>query len=109
MLAMHLSRGVLRLRICLLTASGQVSIGDVKAATKSHTRLVSIMLANNEIGTVQPIAEIGRLLKGEGILFHTDAVQAVGHIPVDVNDLQVDFLDCLRTQVQRGKRHGNFI
>jgi cysteine desulfurase len=73
-------------------ASGQVSTGNVKAATKSHTRLVSIMLANNEIGTVQPIAEIGRLLKGEGILFHTDAVQAVGHIPVDVNDLQVDFL-----------------
>ncbi|MRR05462.1 MAG: cysteine desulfurase [Deltaproteobacteria bacterium] len=73
-------------------ASGKVSTGNVKAATKSHTRLVSIMLANNEIGTVQPIAEIGRLLKGEGILFHTDAVQAVGHIPVDVNDLQVDFL-----------------
>ena len=73
-------------------ASGQVSTGNVKAATKSHTRLVSIMLANNEIGTVQPIAEIGRFLKGEGILFHTDAVQAVGHIPVDVNDLQVDFL-----------------
>jgi len=73
-------------------ASGQVSTGDVKAATKSHTRLVSIMLANNEIGTVQPIAEIGRLLKGEGILFHTDAVQAVGHIPVDVNELQFDFL-----------------
>jgi len=72
--------------------SGQVSIENVKAVTKSHTRLVSIMLANNEIGTVQPIAEIGRLLKGEGILFHTDAVQAVGHIPVDVNDLQVDFL-----------------
>ena len=73
-------------------ASGQVSTRNVKAATKSHTRLVSIMLANNEIGTVQSIAEIGRLLKGEGILFHTDAVQAVGHIPVDVNDLQVDFL-----------------
>ena len=73
-------------------ASGQVSTGNVKAATKSHTRLVSIMLANNEIGTVQSIAEIGRLLKGEGILFHTDAVQAVGHIPVDVNNLQVDFL-----------------
>lgn len=72
--------------------SGQVSTGSVKTATKSHTRLVSIMLANNEIGTVQPIADIGRLLKGEGILFHTDAVQAVGHIPVDVNDLQVDFL-----------------
>ena len=73
-------------------ASGQVSTGNVKAAIRSHTRLVSIMFANNEIGTVQPIAEIGRLLKGERILFHTDAVQAVGHIPVDVNDLQVDFL-----------------
>jgi cysteine desulfurase len=73
-------------------ALGQISTGNVKEAIKSHTRLVSIMLANNEIGTVQPIAEIGRLLKGEGILFHTDAVQAVGHIPVDVNDLQVDFL-----------------
>ena len=75
-----------------IDASGQVSTGNVKAATKFYTRLVSIMLANNEIGTVQSIAEIGRLLKGEGILFHTDAVQAVGHIPVDVNDLQVDFL-----------------
>ena len=73
-------------------ASGKVSTGNVKAAIKSHTRLVSIMLANNEIGTVQPIAGIGRLLRGEGILFHTDAVQAVGHVPVDVNDLQVDFL-----------------
>jgi cysteine desulfurase len=73
-------------------ASGLVSTGNVKAAIKPYTRLVSVMLANNEIGTVQPIAEIGRLLKGEGILFHTDAVQAVGHIPVDVNDLQVDFL-----------------
>lgn len=73
-------------------ASGQVSTGNVMAAIKSHTRLVSIMFANNEIGTVQPIVEIGRLLKGEGILFHTDAVQAVGHFPVDVNDLQVDFL-----------------
>jgi cysteine desulfurase len=73
-------------------ASGKVSIANVKKATKAHTRLVSIMLANNELGTVQPIAEIGGLLKSEGILFHTDAVQAVGHIPVDINELQVDFL-----------------
>ncbi|MGV8058737.1 MAG: cysteine desulfurase family protein [Smithellaceae bacterium] len=71
---------------------GRVSVDSVKAAIKPHTKLVSIMLANNEIGTIQPIAEIGRLVKGENILFHTDAVQAVGHIPVDVNDLQVDFL-----------------
>lgn len=73
-------------------ASGKVSPVNVKAAIKPHTKLVSIMFANNEIGTIQPIAEIGRLLKGDGILFHTDAVQAVGHIPVGVNDLQVDFL-----------------
>ncbi|MFA6223845.1 MAG: cysteine desulfurase family protein [Desulfomonilaceae bacterium] len=73
-------------------ALGQVSTGNVKAAIKPYTRLVSIMLANNEIGSIQPIAEIGRLLKDRDILFHVDAVQAVGHIPVDVNDLQVDFL-----------------
>lgn len=72
--------------------TGRVLVDNLKAAINPHTKLVSIMLANNEIGTIQPIAEIGGLLKGEGILFHTDAVQAVGHIPVDVNDLQVDFL-----------------
>lgn len=71
---------------------GHVSVDDVKSAIKPHTKLVSIMHANNEIGTIQPIAEIGRLLKGEGVLFHTDAVQAVGHIPVNVRDLQIDFL-----------------
>ncbi len=72
--------------------TGRVSVDDVKKAIKPDTKLVSIMLANNEIGTIQPISEIGQFLKGRGILFHTDAVQAVGHIPVDVNDLQVDFL-----------------
>lgn len=71
---------------------GRVSVENVMAAIKPNTKLVSIMLANNEIGTIQPIAEIGKFLKGRGILFHTDAVQAVGHIPVNVNDLQVDFL-----------------
>lgn len=73
-------------------ASGRVSVADVEAAIRPYTKLVTIMLANNEIGAVQPIAEIGRLLKGKGILFHTDAVQAVGHIPVDVTALGVDFL-----------------
>lgn len=73
-------------------SSGMVSVKDIEAAIRPYTKLVTIMLANNEIGTVQPIAEIGRLLKGRGILFHTDAVQAVGHIPVNVADLDVDFL-----------------
>jgi cysteine desulfurase len=72
--------------------TGLISADDVIRAVQPHTKLVSIMLANNEVGTIQPITEITGLLEGKGILLHTDAVQAVGHIPVDVNDLQVDFL-----------------
>ena len=75
-----------------VNAKGLLEVEDIKATIKPYTKLVSIMLANNEIGTVQPLAEIGRVLKGKGILFHTDAVQAVGHIPVDVSRLGVDFL-----------------
>ncbi|MBM3243907.1 MAG: cysteine desulfurase NifS [Candidatus Omnitrophica bacterium] len=71
---------------------GLVSPEDVKKAIKDKTILVSIMHANNEIGTIQPIEEIGRIVKGRGVYFHTDAVQTVGHIPVDVNNLNVDFL-----------------
>jgi cysteine desulfurase len=71
---------------------GRVSIAEVEASIRPSTKLVTIMLANNEIGTIQPIAEIGQMLKDKGVLFHTDAVQAVGHIPVDVSDLGVDFL-----------------
>ncbi|MDR2733023.1 MAG: cysteine desulfurase [Spirochaetota bacterium] len=72
--------------------TGLVDAADVEAAIKPHTKLVSIMLANNEISTIQPIEEIGRLLKDKNIVLHTDAVQAVGHIPVDVKALQIDFL-----------------
>jgi cysteine desulfurase len=75
-----------------VSSTGRVAVSDVEASIKPNTKLVSIMLANNEIGTLQPIAEIGRMLEGRGILFHTDAVQAVGHIPVDVSGLGVDFL-----------------
>lgn len=73
-------------------SNGRVSIEDLKSAVRPNTRLVTIMLANNEIGTIQPIAEIGVFLREKDILFHTDAVQAVGHIPVDVVELKVDFL-----------------
>lgn len=72
--------------------NGRVSLDNVKAAMCSDTTLVSIMLANNEIGTIEPILEIGQYLRKQGVLFHTDAVQAVGHIPVDVKELCVDFL-----------------
>ena len=71
---------------------GVVEVTSIEKAIKPHTKLVSIMLANNEIGSIQPVEEIGQLLKDRGILFHTDAVQAVGHIPVDVTKLKVDFL-----------------
>ena len=71
---------------------GRVSIDNMISAIRPNTKLVSIMLANNEIGTIQPIMEIGQYLSGSNILFHTDAVQAVGHIPVNVTELYVDFL-----------------
>lgn len=73
-------------------SKGRVSLDSLKEAIRSDTQLVSIMLANNEIGTIQPIAEIGEYLRDRRILFHTDAVQAVGHIPVNVKELGVDFL-----------------
>lgn len=73
-------------------AEGLVSPADVEKAITDQTALVTIMLANNEIGTIQPIAEIAAITRKHGIPFHTDAVQAVGAIPVDVNDLGVDLL-----------------
>ena len=71
---------------------GLVDAGDVKKAITDKTILISVMQANNEMGTIEPIAEIGRIAREAGIYFHTDAVQAVGHIPVDVNELEVDLL-----------------
>jgi cysteine desulfurase len=65
---------------------------DVKKAITGKTILISVIHANNEIGTIEPIAEIGRIAKEAGIYFHTDAVQTAGHIPVDVNELRVDLL-----------------
>lgn len=71
---------------------GIVKVSDVESAIRDDTILITIMHANNEIGTIQPIAEIGKIAHEKGILFHTDAVQSVGKIPVDVNDLNVDML-----------------
>lgn len=71
---------------------GAVSVKDVESAMRPDTILVSIMAANNEIGTLEPIAEIGALCRERGILFHTDAVQMVGSLPVDVAQMRVDML-----------------
>jgi cysteine desulfurase len=71
---------------------GQVSADQVRQAMTDKTILVSIMAANNEIGTVQPIKQIGKLCKEKGVLFHTDAVQAVGKLPLDVDEMGIDLL-----------------
>jgi len=71
---------------------GVINAQDVKDAVSDKTILISIMHANNEIGTIQPIKEIGEIAREKGIYLHTDAVQSVGKIPVDVNDLNVDML-----------------
>jgi cysteine desulfurase len=73
-------------------SDGMVDPDDVRRAITPKTALISVMHANNEIGTIQPIAEIGKIAKEHGIPFHTDAVQTVGHIPVNVEDLHVDLL-----------------
>ncbi|MBP3339222.1 MAG: cysteine desulfurase [Lachnospiraceae bacterium] len=72
--------------------NGCVNLNELKSAIKKETILISIMYANNEVGTLQPIEQIGQIAKRYNILFHTDAVQAFGHIPIDVNRLNIDML-----------------
>ena len=72
--------------------NGLISLEELKAAIRPDTILISVMFANNEIGTIEPIAEIGRIAHEHGILFHTDAVQAYGHITIDVKELGIDML-----------------
>lgn len=73
-------------------ANGIVDVKDVEAAITDKTALVSIMFANNEMGAIQPISEIGALCKEKGVLFHTDAVQAAAHLPIDVQAMNIDML-----------------
>lgn len=72
--------------------TGLVTAQEVKDAIREDTCLVTIMFANNEIGTIQPIAEIGKVCHEAGVLFHTDAVQAAGHVAIDVNAMNIDML-----------------
>ena len=71
---------------------GKVRLQDLEAAIRPDTILISVMYANNEIGTIQPIREIGAIAHEHGILFHTDAVQAYGHLPIDVDACHIDML-----------------
>ncbi|MCM1262292.1 MAG: cysteine desulfurase NifS [Butyrivibrio sp.] len=72
--------------------NGLVNLDELKAAIRPDTILISIMAANNEIGTIEPLERIGEIAKERGILFHTDAVQAFGHIPIDVDKMNIDML-----------------
>lgn len=72
--------------------TGMVAPEELEKAIRPDTILITIMFANNEIGTIEPVREIGRLARKHGILFHTDAVQAFGHVPIDVEDMQIDML-----------------
>lgn len=73
-------------------SDGLISMDDLKNAITDKTILVSIMFANNEIGTIQPVSDIGKLCREKGIYFHTDAVQAVGNVPINVKEMNIDLL-----------------
>lgn len=73
-------------------SNGIIDINDLKNAIRKDTTLISIMYANNEIGSIQPIKEIGEIAREKNIYFHTDAVQAIGNIPIDVNELNINLL-----------------
>jgi len=88
----YLERNGFRLSVIPVDESGIVQIDRLKEAIRPDTILITVMQANNEVGSIQPIAEIGKIAREKGILFHTDAAQSAGKIPVNVTDLQVDLL-----------------
>ena len=86
--------------------NGLVDPKDVESAIRPDTILVSIMMANNEIGTIEPIKEIGAITKEKGVLFHTDAVQAFGHIPINVDEMNIDMLSASAHKINGPKGVG---
>ena len=88
--------------------NGFVNPEDLEKAIRPDTILVSIMFANNEIGTVEPIKELGRIAHQHGVLFHTDAVQAFGHLPIDVNEMNIDMLSASSHKINGPKGVGIF-
>lgn len=88
----YLEKQGFKVTVLPVDEDGLVKAADLEQALTPETILVTLMHANNEVGSIQPIVEIGKLLKGRGIIFHTDAVQSLGKIPVNVDDLGVDLL-----------------
>lgn len=85
---------------------GKISLEELEKAIRPDTILISIMSANNEIGTIQPIKEIGKIAHDHGVLFHTDAVQAFGHIPIDVEEMNIDMLSASGHKINGPKGSG---
>lgn len=86
--------------------NGRVDLEELKQAITPDTALVSIMAANNEVGTIQPIEEIGKICREKSVLFHTDAVQAFGHMPLDVNKMNIDLLSLSAHKINGPKGSG---
>lgn len=72
--------------------NGKIKLDELEAAIRPDTILISVMAANNEIGTIEPLKEIGAIAKKHGVLFHTDAVQAFAHVPINVDEMNIDML-----------------
>ncbi len=90
--AYYLEKQGYRITYLEVDHNGLISLDDLRKAICKETILVSIMQANNEIGTIQPIAEIGKITREANVLFHVDAVQTIGHLPINVKDLNIDLL-----------------
>ena len=88
----YLERHGFDISYLIVDSDGKVRLDELKKSIREDTILISVMTANNEIGTIQPVAEIGKIAHEKGILFHTDAVQAYGHIPINVDEMNIDLL-----------------
>ncbi|MDX1931278.1 MAG: IscS subfamily cysteine desulfurase [Capsulimonadales bacterium] len=102
----HLEKDGRRVTYLEVGKDGLIDLNQLRDAMTDKTILVSVMAANNEIGVLQPIGEIGKLCRERGILFHTDAVQAFGKVPLDVNEMNIDLLACTAHKIYGPKGIG---